>query len=196
MINEENKTEVIDQYLAGALTGDQLNEVKNRIETDPKFRHEVAFQEKIIQTVRQLEHEQLKSRFESIYKEDDGLTDKVVPFYQRPLYYYAAAITFLVIAGLFWLLNKRSPTETYRGFLAVEVESTRGADKVLDSIPLTIIDHPEYDFHYQWGDTLTLYGPFVSEEISVRFENDTYILQVRNQPYTIKQDNTIHLLRP
>ena len=54
MINEEDKTDIIDQYLAGSLKGELLQEVETRLKSDRDFRREVALQQKIIYTVRNM----------------------------------------------------------------------------------------------------------------------------------------------
>ncbi|MEQ9442219.1 MAG: hypothetical protein RIG62_24470 [Cyclobacteriaceae bacterium] len=198
MITEENKTEIIDQYLAGSLSAELRHEVEERLKTDSEFKRDVAIQQKVIQTIQRMGRESFRKELAELSLGVELPEAGNMPMMnRRPLYYAAAAVALLMVAGLFWLLNKRPPTETYRGYVAViEIEHSRGSSDVPDSIPITIFKEDDYDFHYQWGDTLMLYGNFAPEDLSVTYENETYFLQIKNRLYPILKDHTIHLLSP
>ncbi|MEK6479382.1 hypothetical protein WJR50_17700 [Catalinimonas sp. 4WD22] len=67
MINEEDKTYIIDQYLAGTLNDKLQLELEERINEDAEFRREVALQQKIIRTVRNRERDSIRNALAELF---------------------------------------------------------------------------------------------------------------------------------
>ncbi|MEM9829605.1 MAG: hypothetical protein AAF944_03155 [Bacteroidota bacterium] len=197
MINEENKTEIIDQYLEGSLSPELHQAVEERIKTDAKFSREVDIQQQIIRTVQRMERETLRQELLNLPEIDDQELSEERPLIplRRPIFYYAAAVALLMVAGGMWFFTQQSPGPPLEGMVAVEIERTRGQDNITDSLSLTIIDYTEYDFHYQFGEKLILYGDFEVNSIQLHYTEGMYQLQMNGKSYKLKKDNIIHLLR-
>lgn len=105
MITEENRNEIIDQYLEGSLNAEFRFKVEEQLINDPEFRRAMVVQQKMIQN-----HQRIVS--ESFLMEPVKLSPQVgldevdiLPVIgRRPLCYATAALVTLVIVGLFWLL--------------------------------------------------------------------------------------------
>lgn len=70
MIHPEEKTDIIDQYLAETLEGQHLQEVKEHIESDTRFRQEVALQQRIIHVVKDRERESLRIKLAKLFNSE------------------------------------------------------------------------------------------------------------------------------
>lgn len=204
MINDNNKTEIIDQYLEGTLDDVQRKEVEDLIQTDASFRAEVALQRRIIQHVQEQERDTLRNELSDLFtrEEDTSREDaRVVALSRRNVYYaIAASVLVLITAGIFIWMNPS--TDPLAGSIAVHLpEGSRGdlPAGIPEQIPVMIIeDHPEYDFHYQFGDTLKLYGTFELSTLSVEYEpnQESYSLLLNQDAYPITQSDTIQALQP
>lgn len=208
MINEENKTEIIEQYLEGSLDEKQRLEVEERMQTDAAFRAEVALQRSIIKNVQELERDALRSEISELFAEEEDhfqeetqQEDKVVALSRRNVYYAIAASALLVITASIFIWMNLS-TDPLAGSVAVHLpEGSRGdlPPEVPEQIPVLIIeDHPEYDFHYRFGDTLKLYGTFSLSALSIEYEpnQDRYALQIAQDTYPIIPSDSIQALQP
>lgn len=209
MINEDNKTEIIDQYLKGTLNPELVKEVEERIQIDAAFRHEVALQERIIRTIRESERTFLHKELDHMFDETLGRkdTDKdeppIIPLAkQNRNYAVAAVVALLIVAGVaFWWNGKQSSEQEVR-YMAVNLPAgSRGTlpASVADSIPMLIISHEMlYDFHYQFDDTLKLYGYFQQKEMLLIYEptRQTYELKIDGQYYPLSKTETITPLQP
>lgn len=203
MINDENKTEIIDLYLEGNLSEELQQEVEERMQTDALFRQEVALQKKVIKVIQDTEREKLKEEISSIF--DEGNENKeapVIPMQNRRLRYaIAASVSLLLVAAtLFFIL--RPSTDVDVQYLAVNLPSgTRGElpDGVPEELPVLIYnDNQDYNFHYQLSDTLKLYGPFNVEELSLTYEPNrgNYLLTTSQETYLLVASENIQPLQP
>lgn len=201
MINDENKTEIIDLYLEGSLSEELQREVEERMQTDPLFRQEVAVQKKVIKVIQEEERSKLKEEMKVIFEEDDNQQAKVIPI-QRSRFSYAvaAAVSLLLIAAaLFFVLR---PTDAEVQYLAVSLPTgTRGElpDGVPKKFPVQIdADNQQYNFHYQLGDTLKLYGSFSWENLSLVFEPNrrNYMMLTPQDTFLLLPSETIQPLQP
>ncbi len=61
-----NKPEIIEQYITGKLTGEELIQFQNELHKDPILQSEVALQKEIIHSVQQFRKLQLKQRMDNI----------------------------------------------------------------------------------------------------------------------------------
>lgn len=211
MTNEENNHEIIDQYLAGTLPDNLVREVEARLTADREFRHAVALRRDIIRAVRDKERESLRNQLSELFASErvpvaesvtaDPPTDqevKVVPLRRRLWIPAVAASLFVVLAAsvVWYFATDNDPT--YADYALVQ--TPRGGvvpASVPDSIPLRIFtDREPYDFHYQLGDALTLYGEFQRDDLSVLYEpNRTgYLLVIDGRVYPLTISSEIRPL--
>jgi len=201
MINEENKEEIIERYLENKLTGEELKEFEEKMATDAAFRREVALQKKIVRNVHTVGREQLRAQLKDIHKEmmadqDTKEETKVVPLWQRKTVQYAiaAAIALLMVAGVVFVLLQDTTHGIQKDVLAVETIGTRGEPQNRGMIAVNI--YPPEDTltqHYQFTDTLKLYGAFEMEKIRIVYNlsNDQYMLQANGKTYGLRKTAAI-----
>ncbi|WKN32467.1 hypothetical protein PZB74_03785 [Porifericola rhodea] len=198
MINDDNKTEIIDKYLEGSLDLATRQEVEQKMQEDEAFREEVSLQQRIIQAVRKQERAALKQELSDIFEQEN---DKVRVLSKRNIYYaVAASILLVVAAGIFLWIN--TANSTVDGVLAVQlVEGARGElpANIPDQVPTLIFkNEAQYNFHYQFGDTLKLYGNFSLEQLQLAYEpnHNNYRLLVDDESYPIQKNKAITPLLP
>ncbi|MGD1890454.1 MAG: hypothetical protein ACFB15_07645 [Cyclobacteriaceae bacterium] len=210
MINEEDKTDIIDQYLAGTLDGELQLEVEDRINTDAEFRREVALQQKIIRNVRNRERESIRNELAELFTAEYGKQKKseteeatiedeakVIPFYRRQWFSaIAASVAFALIAGLtIWYTTETDDTVLYAG--KIEVQKPRSGDippSVPDSLQVQIItDNDQYNFHYQFEGQLILYGDFRLDSVKLLYDSkkQQYLLEVERVYYPLEETEEI-----
>ncbi|MEK6479377.1 hypothetical protein WJR50_17675 [Catalinimonas sp. 4WD22] len=223
MINDENRTDLIDQYLSGELSGEMLQEFEEQLEGDSDFRKEVALQQKIIQTIKEKERSDLRNDIKQLFKEEvedkkaplggkaDGQQEEVKEIDDRkvvdisPHRRYiaiAAAIGLLILTAiLFFTLQ---PDNSDPQFVFLEVTVPPGGRGVLptqipDSLAVEVISqHSEYNFHYQLKDTLKLYGDFNINDLTIYYEPNAeqYLLLIDDTEYSLNTTSDIVPLRP
>lgn len=211
MINEENKEEIIEQYLEGALTGEDLQEFEEKMAADAAFRREVALQKKIVHNVQTVGREQLRAQLKGIHKlmlekpQDEGEIQeeaetevKVVPLSPNKsiTYAIAAAIVLLIVAGIFVVLNQDQNTfgDPLVASLPVEVigaDNTTRGDEMMDVAIYSPND--TLTQHYQFTDTLKLYGPFKPLDVHIIYNEGTgqYKLRIHEKTYGLKKTEEI-----
>jgi hypothetical protein len=216
MIDDENRTDLIDQYLDEELSGEALREFEERMDSDSDFRKEVALQQKIVHTIKEKERNELRNTIKQLFEEeidsknlphtgkseDQGEVDdtdddgKVVnmPPSTTPLWRYAAiaaAIFILIVAAIFLFDSQPSNNDPQFAYLEVTVPpgSRGGTDlPVPDLLAVEVISrHPEYSFHYQLGDTLKLYGEFSIDDLTIYYEPNA-------EQYLLLMDDTEYSL--
>lgn len=204
MINEEDKTDIIDQYLAKTLTDELRLEVEERINTDAEFHREVALQQRIIRTVRNRERESVRSKLAELFaleygeqkKKETGETPadseaKVVPINRQTWFSaIAASVAIALIAGLtIWYTSGTDDVVFYSGKVLVQKpRSGNIPPSVPDSLQVQIItDHDQYDFHYQFDDQLILYGDFRLDSVKLLYES-------KKQQYLLEKDSVYYPL--
>ena len=108
-MNEETKDQLIQDYLAHSLKGDELKYFEDQIRRDPELAAEVTAYQELELGLHGIGAEHLAaetSQWESEYRQSQTSEGKVVPF--RPYYAVAAAVTLLLLLGgilLFWNPN-------------------------------------------------------------------------------------------
>lgn len=203
MINEENKTELIEQYLHGELRDKDLNEFKERMQSDPAFRWEVALQQKIAFAVREEQRGHMKAKISKIFQEEikeKGVTPVINIRSRRINLGIAAAFTLLLAAGTVFLLLRKDEPETQLAYLEVRLpKGVRGGLPLADSLAVQIIrGEDDYSFHYRLGDTLNLYGDFHPEELQLFYDPNQkqYFLWLKDKNYPLDESSNITPLTP
>ena len=222
MINDENRTDLIDQYLDGELSGEALQEFEEQMDSDRDFRKEVALQQKIVHTIKEKERNELRNTIKQLFEEEiesknlpttDTLEDqdqeddtKVVDIAPSPtpLWRYvaiAAAIGLLIAAAIVLLSRQPGSSENQFAYLEVSVPpGGRGElpTQIPDSLAVEIISqHPEYSSHYQLGDTLKLYGDFSIDDLTIYYEPNAelYLLLMDDTEYSLDTTSDVVPLR-
>ena len=204
MINDHNKIEIIDLYLENALPEKLRLEVEERMKNDYYFRNEVELQRKVIAMIQEEERGEMKKELDILFESDEEESSHLEKTTSmRPLtvrYAIAAVISVLILAsGIFYLIRDTVPEVQY---VAVNlVDGARGTlpGGVPEQLPLIIYpEHAEYNQHYQLGDTLSLYGDFVVEELVLEYEPNQkiYLLSTGQATFLLSPTNTTKPLLP
>jgi len=203
MINDHNKIEIIDLYLENALPEKLRLEVEERMKNDYYFRNEVELQRKVIAMIQEEERGEMKKELDILFEsneEESSHLEKTTSM--RPLtvrYAIAATVSILLLAaGIFYFSRDTTPEVRY---IAVNlVDGARGTlpGGVPEQLPLIIYpEHAEYNQHYQLGDTLSLYGDFVVEELVLGYEpnQELFILRTQGKVYLLNPNDQINSLQ-
>ncbi|MEM9674636.1 MAG: hypothetical protein ACFB15_11705 [Cyclobacteriaceae bacterium] len=105
-MEEEIKDQRIQDYLADALEGEELKDFENQMQQDPELAAEVAGYQNLERGLHGIGVEHLAteiSAWEADYQQAQTTETKAVPF--RPYYAVAAAITLLIVTGIFLFWN-------------------------------------------------------------------------------------------
>lgn len=203
MINDQNKIEIIDLYLENALPEKLRLEVEERMKNDYYFRNEVELQRKVIAMIQEEERGEMKKELDILFESDEEESSHLKKATSmRPLtvrYAIAATVSILLLAGgIFYLTRDSAPEVQY---VAVNlVDGARGTlpGGVPEQLPLIIYpEHAEYNQHYQLGDTLSLYGDFVVEELVLGYEpnQELFILRTQGKVYLLNPNDQINSLQ-
>lgn len=227
MINDENRTDLIDQYLDGVLSGEALQKFEEQMNIDQDFRKEVALQQKIVHTIKEKERNELRSTIQQLFQEEinnkslppigklddqvkvdetDHDATKVVDIAPSPTPFrryvaIAATIGLLIVAAIFFFTRQPGNSETQFAYLEVTIPpGGRGElpTQIPDSLAVEIMNqHPEYDFHYQLGDTLKLYGDFNIDDVTIYYEPNAeqYLLLMDDTEYSLNKTSDVIPLR-
>lgn len=128
MIENTNKDELIEQYLLGELSGDLLNEFKEKLAADDQFKKDVAMQSAFIRNIKTTGREEWTLKLKAIHNEmnfagvkaeEKPVAKKIVPlksFYQKKYYLAVAASIILIIFSTFLLINMNNRPGAERVF--------------------------------------------------------------------------------
>lgn len=95
----EGNLDYIDNYFAGALSGEEMTEFSRKVETDPAFAHEVSFYLSMFRAVKDEGKQERKARFQQIYAQ--SLAGRRRPGTSvRRIWQFAAAAAVLALAVL------------------------------------------------------------------------------------------------
>lgn len=206
MINEENITDIIDQYLRNELEGEELEEVEERLASDPQFRSEVEAQKAVLNSLRILGRESLRDQFKGFHRELDlgeetsARETRVRRLWTKNRYYaIAASVALAIVSGIILYTNRAAGPDPLVAvtFKAPVFDSQSGLGiagdvKVVDSVVIQLSTHAEYDEHYQFTDTLRIYQPDLSlESNSIHLEFDAnsngYYLVIDSTYYIVEK---------
>ncbi len=208
MINKQNKDKIITQYLQGKLSSELAREVEERIQTDAEFLHEVTLQERIMRTIYESERVFLNNELDHLFEDNIGWSQEehalsLVPLAKKRSGYTAGMVAalLLIATGIaFWWYGK--PTTSKVQYMKVALPAN-GHDslssKVAGSLPVLIIDDKMlYDFHYQLGDTLRLYGYFQPSDMQLHYNagQQGYVLRTDGHTYPLAKTDMITPLQP
>lgn len=101
----------IDQYLDKILEGEALAEFEKRMQEDKAFSESVAAQKLVRQGLKQIGREDLKQKLEKIHREmeaENFVQVKPQRSSQIKIWYYAASIALLIVAGFFIYKNQKT----------------------------------------------------------------------------------------
>lgn len=199
MTDDENQTNLIDQYLGGNLNDDERRAFKKRMDDDRVFRKEVALQQKIAYTIQEQERATLKNDIKLLFEEEmnvqgDGGANLVAISSRRRYLAIAAAVALLVVAGMFFYVTQGGKQSQVAYLEVALYPRARGVGPEPDSLAVQILpENPSYNFHYQLGDTLTLYGNFDTGDMTILYEPNTeqYILKLDEQEYELENTKEV-----
>lgn len=200
MIDDENRTDLIDRYLEGDLSDEDRREFEERMENNREFRKEVALQQKIAQTVKEQERAKLKNEIKQLFEEEinnkESGSAPVIDISSRwRTFAIAAAVAALLVASVIFIVNRTEVVGPQIVYLEVKLlPGSRGSLPVPDSLALEVItEDPAYSFHYQLGDTLRLYGDFDLDALGIFYEpNDNqYLLQWKGREYELVETEEV-----
>ena len=187
---EENNAPLIDQYLAGELSGEALAQFTARLKEDTELAREVALQEKVIGNIREMSRVQLQQELDEIHEQmPEGKLIRL-PF---PIHYrVAAAVALLAVIGLgyftFWGQKESAPTVQ---LLALHSpQGARGNDASREKLPVAIDSENElYHQHYQFGDTLTVFAAVTFDDLKMVYNpNDgSYFIEIKGLIHPIQK---------
>lgn len=81
MINESNKTEIIELYLQGRLDQEFMDEFNHRLSNDQDFKQEVEFQRAIVRNAKRVGRDEMKKTLKLIHSEiSSAAADNVIPY--------------------------------------------------------------------------------------------------------------------
>lgn len=155
MINDSNKTEIIDLYLSGDLDADLLKEFEAKLNQEEAFRNEVSIQRAITKNIRKAGREDLRKMLKFIHLEmgqdtEEGEHDALsVPKNEIQedvereeklhslgrsspktyFYYVAASLVFFLLVGIGVFYSSVNPESLTSQQLALyEIPSTRNEE--------------------------------------------------------------------
>ena len=200
MTNEENTTQLIDDYLAGNLSPEMMSEVMRRLKEDTDFDQQVKAQQ-LIKTFfdRKWEkdtREQLAG-FRTRLNAETAISEKgAFAWFGRCAKIFAVAASFALLMVAAWLLTRRSVTPsgeaiTYTIPIQEEGPNSLGfgtSGAFVDSLVVAIVPAKDNSLLYQFQDTLKLFlQPTRNQYIKVSYNRST-------DRYTMLLNDTVYIL--
>ncbi len=200
--------EWIDRYLKNELWGEELALFEERLRTDIEFSKEVQLQRRLISLLKE---EGLRETFHRAEQELSQQQEKpVVPLQRKKIAYFsiAATIAFLLMAAMigYFLSNGNDIAFPEPALTAIAyqgdaeppfpVMASRGSSPP-QYIPVLIYPPTDkYTYHYQFADTLRLYGTFDVQKLMLSYQSagNVYKLHVDSAEYNLQRGNSITLL--
>ena len=109
---EEKTYNLIENYLEGNLSQEELSAVKTRLQSDPEFAQKVTLFEEVEDTLGDTTRQAIRGQLQTLgetYFTNSATKKKIkaLPFYQRP---WAMAASFLLIFSIGFLFWQNQPT--------------------------------------------------------------------------------------
>lgn len=199
MTADFNREELIELYLEGALAEDAKGDFEKKYNGDPIFREEVELQKKIVKNVRKMEKDDLRNRLEAIHGKMLNNEIKISETNWLSKWSIAATVSILLLAsfGIWKLTNNTPPIQSQFAYLTIdETTSTRSIGE--NDVPVLIIsNNKEFQNHYQFTDTLTIYGDFNIEELKLSYNplNQQLTLDTGTELFEILKSDKIQPLK-
>ncbi len=117
MITDDNKDEIIEQYLLGLLDGQLLEEFNTKLQTDTSFRKEVALEQAMVRNIRTAGRQELRAQLNNFHLEMNNSTATLeakilrIPIWQSRFFWIAASVLVLLATTILWLQTS-TPTPT------------------------------------------------------------------------------------
>jgi tetratricopeptide (TPR) repeat protein len=187
MINNRNKTEIIERYLQGELEDDMLILFQEKIETDSEFKREVEVQQMMLQNIKRTGRQELKQYLKEIHKDvqDSGSIEKenqwrhtvkneraekpglVLQNSRNKLFLLkvAATSTVVVIAITMWYAATISIQKMYaEKFISYQMPLTRGSAHDQDYVKrfYVVNDFNGYIQHYEADTDRSIHEVFLA----------------------------------
>ncbi len=156
MDNTADDERLIEDFLAGELTGEDLKQVEERLENDAAFREKYQLEKLMVEGIRHASQkdllEKLKRLEERLPKVQEG--SKPIPLYKRWSTYVAvaASIGLLLAAFLLWPREATNNEalymtyyEPYPNFSPVNVRGENPAELSLEEQGLLAYEKPDYE---------------------------------------------------
>lgn len=203
LVNDENKTELVDAYLDGRLGSDEVLGFETELKSNNDLRMEVQAQKAVRKNMVIQGRKELKIKLKALHEEmlaenrkESGLNEilmgsadagKTVAFsYRRKtIYAVAAAMVVLVMCTFaFFSYQKNKQNELAKQGKVYKIEmkdlgqvvmSFGGKESLVsDSLVLFVKGDDKYDFHYQFTDTLTIFSSSIDPmSENIYVEHDT-----------------------
>lgn len=210
----EKDEELIDRFLKNELQGDELTQFTNRLAAEAALRDEVELQRRLVMAVKAAD---LREGFKRAEREHQAREASLAASPGRRRYLaVAATFTLLLAAGLvlyFFLRQPAGPagppaleTVAYGGEAIPEGAAppfptmpTRSSGSTPKRVPVLLYSPVgDYTFHYQFADTLRLYGNFAGARLRFNYRpaEDAYSLTVDSVDYPLTRSKEITALTP
>lgn len=189
LVNDENKTELVDAYLDGRLGGEELAIFETELKSNSDLRVEVQAQRAVRKNMVMQGRKELKIKLKTFHEEmlaenvalknvsmrstgADAGTSIIFSFNRKTLYAVAAAVVVLIVSTFAFLTYRNSKQDeiakqgkTYKiemKDLGQVVMSFGGKESLVsDSLVLFVKTDDKYNFHYQFTDTLTIFSTYL-----------------------------------
>lgn len=155
MIDDANKNELIEQYVQGKLSGNLLDEFKNKLAADAVFRNEVALEQALVRNLKEAGRNAMRLQFENYHQEmtqqsyqhaptqvapswidkvKEFINDKLTWLNAKPYWAMAvASIILLVTSTLLFFNTRTTPEDIYAAYYTpYPVETFRSAPSGID----------------------------------------------------------------
>jgi tetratricopeptide (TPR) repeat protein len=187
MINNRNKTEIIERYLQGELEDDMLIMFREKIETDSEFKREVEVQQLMLQNIKRTGRHELKQYLKEIHKDvqDSGAIEKenqlrhtvnyeraekpglILQNSRNKLFFLKVAATssVVIIAITLWYAATISTQQMYtEKFISYQIPLTRGSAHDQDYVKrfYVVNDFNGYIQHYETDTDRSIHEIFLA----------------------------------
>ncbi len=104
-MTDNNDIQLIENYLDGLLSGDELKTFEDRLNNDESFRVEFEQRKKLADLWRDAhEYQNTKQQIQNILKAEK----RTIIHYLRDNYYlYGVAASFLILFGIYWFMIRQ-----------------------------------------------------------------------------------------
>ena len=191
-LSEEQKNDLIQDYLDELLTKEELADFEALLERDEEFRKRVILEKAFHEERERAIEARIVNEAKALKKEQT----KPTPIYKLPVFQIAASLVIIALAG--WLtfgnIGGDKVMDSSRMSLLELNQTSLGLvpnpDKLLSEYDLEIVKSKDYDFHYSFDkEVLKLY---LTESVDIGLirlayeaKSNMYLLYIRDTAYEI-----------